>query len=41
MFSQQMYDRSSAMLWVYFLIVGVVMGIVLLAFNRLCVKRWE
>lgn len=41
MFSQQMYDRSSAMLWVYFLIVGVIMGIVLLAFNRLCVKRWE
>lgn len=41
MFNQQVYDRSSAMLWVYFLIVGVIMGIVLLAFNRLCVKRWE
>ncbi len=41
MFNQQTYDRSSAMLWMYFLIVGVVMGILLVAFNRLCVKRWE
>ncbi len=41
MFEQQMYDRSSAMLWMYFLIVGVVMAILLVAFNRLCIRRWE
>ncbi len=41
MFKQQVYDRSSAMLWMYFLIVGAVMAILLVAFNRLCVKRWE
>lgn len=41
MFKQSTYDRSSAMLWVYFLIVGVVMALVLVLYNRLCVKRWE
>lgn len=41
MFERQLYDRSSAMLWGYFLIVGVVMGIVLLVYNRFCVKKWE
>ena len=41
MFKQAIYDRSSAMLWVYFLIVGVVMAILLVAYNHFCVKRWE
>lgn len=39
--NNQVYDSSSAMLWGYFLIVGVVMGIVLLVYNRCCLKRWE
>ena len=41
MFKHAIYDRSSAILWVYFLIVGVVMAILLFAYNRLCVRRWE
>ncbi len=41
MFKQTIYDRSSAILWTYFLIVGVVMAILLVLYNRLCVRRWE
>lgn len=41
MFKQAIYDRSSAILWVYFLIVGAVMAILLVLYNRLCVRRWE
>jgi ABC-type sugar transport system permease subunit len=41
MFSHAIYDRSSAILWTYFLIVGVVMAIILVLYNRLCVRRWE
>ncbi len=35
------YDRSSAMLWMYFLAVGVVMAIVLALYNHFCTKRWN
>lgn len=38
---KQIYDRSSAMLWLYFVIVGIVMGIILLLYNRFCLKKWE
>jgi len=38
---RQVYDRSSAMLWLYFFIVLSVIGAVLVIYNRLCVKRWE
>lgn len=38
---RQVYDKSSAMLWLYFSIVLAVIGTVLLLYNRLCVKRWE
>lgn len=41
MFKQAIYDRSSAMLWMYFLIVGVVLAVILVLYNRLCVRRWE
>ncbi len=37
----QVYDVSSAMLWGYFVIVGVVMGIVLLLYNQFCLKKWR
>ena len=33
--------EGSAMLWSYFLVIGVIMAVVLGAYNRLCVKRWE
>ncbi len=38
---RQVYDRSSAMLWLYFFIVLLVIGVVLLLYNRFCVKRWN
>lgn len=35
------YDKSSAMLWLYFLVVGGIMALILLIYNRLCLKRWS
>ncbi len=36
----QLYDQGSAMLWAYFVLVGIVMGIVLFAYNQFCLKKW-
>lgn len=41
MMSSGIYDTTSAMLWFYFLIVGVTMGIFILLYNRLLMKRWQ
>ncbi len=41
MFKSQNYDVSSAMLWAYFLIAGIVMGIILFIYNRFLMKKWE
>lgn len=38
---KQIYDRSSSMLWFYFLIVGAVMGLILFIYNRYCLKKWD
>lgn len=38
---KQIYDVSSAMLWLYFGIVLAVMGVVLGLYNRLCIRKWE
>lgn len=35
------YDLSSAMLWIFFFIVGVVMGLIIFLYNRFLMKRWE
>lgn len=35
------YDRSSAMLWVFFAIVGLVIGLIIFLYNRFLMKRWE
>lgn len=35
------YDSTSAMLWFYFLISGIIMGLVVLLYNRFLMKRWE
>lgn len=35
------YDVSSSMLWFYFLVVGTIMGLILLMYNRLLLKRWQ
>lgn len=37
----QMYGEGSAMLWIYFILVGALFGIVFWLFNRFCVKRWQ
>ncbi len=35
------YDETSAMLWIYFVIIMAVMGILLLLYNKLLLKKWE
>lgn len=35
------YHYSSAMLWYYFAIIGVIIAVVLFLYNRICVKRWH
>lgn len=35
------YGESSAMLWIYFLIIGTILAVALLIYNRVCVRRWE
>lgn len=38
--SLQHYGQSSVMLWTYFLIIGVIVAIVSLAFYRIFAKKW-
>lgn len=35
------YDQSSAMVWFYFLIVGVVMALIIGVYNFFCLRRWN
>ena len=35
------YDETSAMLWMYFMIVGFIMGILVWAYHCFLVKRWD
>ncbi len=35
------YDKSSAMMWMYFLVVGVIMAVVLAIYNKFCLKKWS
>ena len=35
------YDETSAMLWIYFVCAGAIMGIILFAYNRFLLKRWS
>lgn len=35
------YDKTSAMLWFYFLVVGGVMGILIFMYNRAFMRRWD
>ena len=35
------YDKPSAMIWLYFGIICVVMGLIILLYNRLIMKRYE
>lgn len=38
---QQIYDRSSAMLWAYFVVVGLLLSVVFWLYWRFLLKRWE
>lgn len=41
-FSQaQKYGQASAMLWLYFIAIGIFVGLLLLLFLKLCAKKWE
>ena len=37
----QDYGNSSAILWIYFLIVLLVIGALYVLYQRFCIKRWE
>ena len=39
--SKGVYDEPTAMLWTYFALVGIIMGIVLFLYNRFLLKRWQ
>jgi len=38
---RQNYSVGSAMLWPYFLLVSIVIGLVVLLYSKLCLKKWE
>lgn len=35
------YGRGSAMLWLYFLFIGIIMSVLMYIFNRGCLRRWS
>ncbi len=35
------YGIASAMLWFYFVIVGLIMAFVMLLYSKICLKRWD
>lgn len=35
------YDQSAAILWGYFVVVGVIGALILLAYNRILMKKWN
>lgn len=39
--ADQNYSLSSAMLWPYFALVGIVIGLVVFLYSKICLKRWE
>lgn len=39
--SSQRYGLASAMLWLYFIIIGVLVGTIFFLYNRFCQRRWE
>lgn len=39
--TNQKFGQSSAMLWMYFVVVIILIGLVLSLYQRFCMKRWE
>lgn len=38
--NQQNYSQSAAMLWIYFPIIGLIIGLVMLIVNKTMIKKW-
>lgn len=38
---KQNYSKASAMIWPYFLLVGLVIGVVVFIYSKMCLKKWE
>lgn len=38
---RQSYGEATVMIWIYFLIIGALLGGLLLCFNKFCLKRWN
>lgn len=41
MMATGIYDETSAMLWIYFVVVGIFLGAVLFLYNRFLLRRWQ
>lgn len=39
--TNSVYDETSAMLWGYFVVAGIIAGLLLLVYNRALMKRWN
>lgn len=39
--NQQIYGKSSAMLWLFFSVVALIVSVLYIMFNRLCLKKWQ
>lgn len=39
--NQQNYSQSAAMLWVYFPIIGLIVGLLMLIVNKTMIKKWS
>lgn len=39
--TSQVYDRSSAMLWFYLSIAGLIIGCAIFIYNRVCLRKWN
>lgn len=35
------YGKASAMLWIYFVIVGIIIALIMLLYSKLFLKRWD
>lgn len=35
------YGLSASMLWMYFVVIGLILGFVMIVYRKACLKRWE
>lgn len=38
---QQIYSTSAAMLWLFFVVIGALLGLIFILFHRFCLKKWQ